>query len=195
MGNTATGSARDRVADAAVAVIARDGLDALSIRRVAAEIGVAIGTVQHHHRTRSDLVVATLERTAQRQQARAMQVPPSSTMLGTLTERLLTLLPHDEDSRQEAIVWVALAAAAARDPAIGPVQQRIVTETIDGIAAVLANAISANELPPEVDPIGLARRLHVIVDGYLLHTTAAHLTADTTTDNQFRETLAAIAGH
>lgn len=122
-----------------------------------------------------------------------MRVPPSSTTFGTLTERLLTLLPHDDSSRQEAIVWVALAAAAARDPAIGPVQQRIVTETIDGIAAVLANAISTNELPPEVDPIDLARRLHVIVDGYLLHTTAAHLTADTKIDNQFRETLAAVA--
>ncbi|MDW3218223.1 MAG: TetR/AcrR family transcriptional regulator [Acidimicrobiales bacterium] len=194
MADDAQDNARRRIADAAITVIARDGLDALSIRRVASEAGVAIGTVQHHYPTRADLVVATLERTARRQQARAMGVPRSTTLFDTLTERLLTLLPHDEDSRQEAIAWVALAAAAARDPIVGPIQRRIVSESIHGIAALLTQAINAEELPSVSDPIELAQRLDVIVDGYLLHTTAQHLTADPTTESRFRETLAAIAG-
>ena len=195
MGHDAQGGARQRIADAAITVIARDGLDALSIRRVASEAGVAIGTVQHHYPIRTDLVVATLERTAWRQQVRAMSVPRSSTLFDTLTERLLTLLPRDEESRREAIAWVALAGAAARDPVVGPIQRRIVAHSIQGIAALLAQAIKAEELASDSDATELAHRLDVIVDGYLLHTTAQHLMADPATDCRFREALAAIASY
>ena len=181
MGHDAQGGARQRIADAAITVIARDGLDALSIRRVASEAGVAIGTVQHHYPIRTDL--------------RAMSVPRSSTLFDTLTERLLTLLPRDEESRREAIAWVALAGAAARDPVVGPIQRRIVAHSIQGIAALLAQAIKAEELASDTDATELAHRLDVIVDGYLLHTTAQHLMADPATDCRFREALAAIASY
>src|SRR5262245_50943001 len=78
----------DRIADCAITVIARDGLDALSIRRVAAEAGVAIGTVQHHYPTRAELVLAALQRTAYRQQVRAMAACPGRSLIATLIARL-----------------------------------------------------------------------------------------------------------
>lgn len=100
-------------------MIARDGLDALSIRRVATEVGVAIGTVQHHFPTRAELVLTALQRTAHRQAVRAMATSRRPTTVAALVARLSSLLPHDEPSREEAIAWVALAAAAARDPLVG----------------------------------------------------------------------------
>lgn len=40
------------VMDAVVRVLVRDGLDGLSVRRVAAEAGISIGAVQHHFATK-----------------------------------------------------------------------------------------------------------------------------------------------
>ena len=182
----------ERVVDSAIAVIARDGLDALSIRRVASEAGVAIGTVQHHFPTRAELVLAALQRTADRQRARAMATPRSSTLLGTLAVRLASLLPHDDASREEAIVWVALAAAAARDTLVGPHQRRIVADSIAAITALFDRAVDADELPRDTDTTDLAERSDAVVDGYLLHAAASGTTISPRTEAQFHATLAAL---
>ena len=178
--------------DSAITVIARDGLDALSIRRVAAEAGVAIGTVQYHYPSRAELVLAGLQRTAHRQQARSIAAPREPAILATLVTRLVLLLPHDDASREEAIVWVALAAAAAHDPLVGPHQRRIVTQTVSAIEALLDRAIQSGELPDSTDTSDLADRIHVVVEGYLLHTTASAGLTSRRVQRQFRATLTAL---
>lgn len=182
----------DRIADCAITVIARDGLDALSIRRVAAEAGVAIGTVQYHYPTRAELVLAGLRRTAHRQQVRAVGARRQRTIIATLVSRLALLLPHDEASREETVAWVALAAAAARDPLVGPHQRRIVTETIVAIQALLDRAIQSGELPDGTDTFDLAERVHAVVEGYLLHTAASAGVVSRRAERQFRATLSAL---
>lgn len=179
----------DRIVDSAITVLARDGLDALSIRRVAAEAGVAIGTVQYYWPTRAELVLAALQRTAHRQQARAMTAPRKPTILATLVARLGLLLPRDDPSREEAVAWVALAAAAARDPLVGPHQRHLVAQTITGIGELLDHAIQAGELPDIVDTTDLAQRIHIVVEGYLLETAASGQLTTRQTDRQFQQTL------
>jgi AcrR family transcriptional regulator len=185
----------ERIVDGAITVIARDGLDALSIRRVAAEAGVAIGTVQYHHPSRAELVLAALQRTAQRQQVRALAAPRELTIIATLVTRLALLLPHDEPSREEAIVWVALAAAAARDPLIGPHQRRLVKQTVSAIEGLLDRAIQSGELTDDIDTSDLADRVHVVVEGYLLHTAASGGLTSRRVEQQFRATLTALFDH
>lgn len=185
----------DRIVDCAITVIARDGLDSLSIRRVASEAGVAIGTVQYHYPTRAELVLAALQRTALRQQTRAMAAPREPTTLSTLVTRLTSLLPHDDESREEAIVWVALAAAAARDPLVGPHQRRLVTQTIAGIEALLDRAIQFGELSDGTDTLDLAERIHAVVEGYLLHTAASATATSRRAETQFQATLTTLFAH
>jgi AcrR family transcriptional regulator len=185
----------DRIVDGAITVIARDGLDALSIRRVAAEAGVSIGTVQYHHPTRAELVLAALQRTAHRQQVRAMAAPREPAILETLVTRLALLLPHDDPSREEGIVWVALAAAAARDPLVGPHQRRLVKQTITAIEVLLDRAVRSGELPEGTDTSDLADRVHVVVEGYLLHTAASAGLTSRRTEQQVRATLTAMFDH
>lgn len=60
-----------RVLDAAVRVLVRDGLDGLSVRRVATEAGVSIGAVQHHYATKDALLVAAADHVTAQFQARA----------------------------------------------------------------------------------------------------------------------------
>jgi AcrR family transcriptional regulator len=185
----------DRIVDGAITVIARDGLDALSIRRVAAEAGVAIGTIQYHHPTRAELVLAALQRTAQRQQVRAMAAPRAPTIIATLVARLALLLPHDDPSREEAIVWVALAAAAARDPLVGPHQRQLVKQTVSAIETLLDRAIDSGDLHESTDTSDLAERIHIVVEGYLLDTAASAGVTSRRAERLFRATLTALLTH
>ncbi len=68
-------STADRLADAAISIIAREGFDALSVRRVAREAQVTGGTVQHHYPSKVELTVAALDRTVHRQSVRLASVP------------------------------------------------------------------------------------------------------------------------
>ncbi|WP_026453364.1 TetR/AcrR family transcriptional regulator [Saccharomonospora iraqiensis] len=57
---------RDRIARAAITVIAERGIDALTHRAVAAEAGVPLGSTTYHFATLDDLVAVALDEAAQR---------------------------------------------------------------------------------------------------------------------------------
>jgi AcrR family transcriptional regulator len=59
--NTAHGSGRQALIDAAMRVVARKGLRGLTYRQVAEEAGVTYGLVSHHFGSRDALVQETLE--------------------------------------------------------------------------------------------------------------------------------------
>lgn len=182
----------DRIADCAVRVIASDGLDALSFRRVAAAADVAIGTVQHHFPCRSDLVAAAFERTAARQAVRAMAARRGPTWIATLTNRLSALLPADESGLEEAVVWVALAAAAGREPVLGERRRRLVAETVLGMARLLDRSVDAGESRSGTDTAELAERVDAVLEGFLLQAAAGGSVVDRNTVERFVSVIEAI---
>ena len=54
-------ASRDALLDAAERIVSDEGFEALSIRRLAAECGVAVGTVYNYFASKSELVVAVIE--------------------------------------------------------------------------------------------------------------------------------------
>jgi AcrR family transcriptional regulator len=163
----------DRIADAAVAVIAREGFDALSVRRVAAEAKITGGTVQHHYPTKVALTVAALDRTVQRQQRRLAAVvhDPDTGPLARLLDELVELLPTDAASTEEAVVWIAMSAAVPGHPFVAE-RQRIASEqTQRWISGQLRAAVAAGELP-ELDRREVAPMIEAALDGMLQQTVA-----------------------
>jgi AcrR family transcriptional regulator len=76
-----TAQARDRLIDAAEAVIVRDGVANLTLDAVAREAGVSKGGLLYHFPSKSALTMAIVERLATRceaNQARALQAEPAS---------------------------------------------------------------------------------------------------------------------
>src|SRR5262245_39022892 len=114
------------IADATIAVVAQRGLDQLSVRNVARQAGVAPGTVQHHYRTRAQLLDAALERVVHRQLRRVEETGTHDSGVTALRTGLRALLPIDEARREEAVVWIAFAAAAAVSPSLGPRHREVV---------------------------------------------------------------------
>ena len=102
-----------RIAEAAIRVIAHRGFDVVSVRSVAQESGLSAGTVQYHYRTRKDLLVAALERSVERQTQRVMAARGQPGHRASLTRTLRELLPGEGVRDEDAAVWVSFGAAAS----------------------------------------------------------------------------------
>ena len=158
----------ERIADAAMVVIARDGHDALSVRRVAAEVGVTGGTVQHHYPTKLELKVAALDRCVARQSARLSLRPRADDEVDGLIQRLGSLLPFDEDRRVETVVWIAMSAAVSGEPEIASRHRQAVTAMRRWIQATIERAQRSGDVPAAVDPGVAAQLIEAGLDGTML---------------------------
>ncbi|MEJ7648801.1 MAG: TetR/AcrR family transcriptional regulator [Nakamurella sp.] len=159
----------ERIADAAVTVVARDGFDVLSVRTVAREAGVSGGTVQHHYDTRNALLLAAFAHTVDAITSRLIHSDLAGAVQEVVTRLCEQALPLDDERRRECIVWTALSAAASTHPELAHWQRRAVTLFTATLASIIRDARTAGELPQSCDPDVAAAVLVAVVDGLTLH--------------------------
>jgi AcrR family transcriptional regulator len=164
---------REAVARAARAVIARDGLDGASVRRVADELGSSTTAVTHYFSSREELMAAAIgdayQGAAERMAARAGATGGSP--LATLAATLEEALPLDDERREEARVWVAFWAGAAVSDRLRDVQRVGYAMWRDLVARLLREAARAGELRTGLDPRHEGERLLLLIDGLALQAT------------------------
>ncbi len=116
------------VMDAVVRVLVRDGLDGLSVRRVATEAGVSIGAVQHHFRTKDALLVAAADHVTTQFKTRAEQRTREAMDQQGATAAFLAfcllLANAADDDVAPSVVWLWYAAKATQQ---GPVAHAFAT--------------------------------------------------------------------
>jgi DNA-binding transcriptional regulator YbjK len=167
-------SRRHEIAEAVWRIVVRDGVSAVSIRDVAAEAGLAVGSVRHVFTTKAELLQYSMalvhERVAERVQAHFGQKGP-----GKLAEAVLAeMLPLDDRRRTEMAVNMAVVAESPSHPSLGRVAldaQRAVEGTC---AAVLQVLRDHERIRADADLAYETDRLHALIDGLALHA----LTAD-----------------
>ncbi|MFD9888989.1 TetR/AcrR family transcriptional regulator [Amycolatopsis sp. NPDC059027] len=165
------------IAEAVFRVIRRDGLDQASLRAVAEEAGLVIGSVRHYFANHEELIVFAMRtltrRTAARIAARADQLlgdttPGSEASLDQTTELLGELLPLDETRRAEAEVWLAFSAAARIRPGIAAETAQLHEGTRLLTRRSLAEAEKRGSLGAGLDLDLEAERLAALLDGLTL---------------------------
>jgi AcrR family transcriptional regulator len=161
------------VARAARTVIAREGLDGASVRRVADELGSSTTVVTHYFSSRDELMAAAIgdayASAAERMAARAEETGGSPlAALGALLEEAL---PLDAERRDEARIWLAFWAGAAVSERLREVQRGGYATWRDLVARLLREAAGAGELRPDLDPRREGERLLLLVDGLTLQAT------------------------
>lgn len=160
-----------RIAAAAMRVVARDGFDVLSVRTVAREAGVSGGTVQHHYATRNALLLAAFAHTVDTITARLGTVDLTGPVQEVVARLCEQALPLDQQRRRECIVWTVLSAAASTHPDLAAQHTRAVTAFTSELTAILRVARAAGELPDrgDPDPDTAAAVIVAVVDGLTLH--------------------------
>lgn len=154
-------TSREQLAEALFEIAATRGLDAASVREVAAGAGVSIGAVQHHFATKDDMYAFAFAHVVDRVRARIDCVEPADPMSQQLTAVLSQLLPLDAERDREARVMTAFAVRAANSEMLGAIQR----DTLGTIRAELAAVLDATGI---ANPTTRAMLLLAAVDGLTL---------------------------
>ncbi len=165
-------SKRAAILFAVLAVVAREGLGAVSIRSVAAEAGVSVGAVQHYFASKQELVRAAVTSVIDGAETGYTAGAPRSPQ-DELWELLAHGLPHASRAPAATSVFYSFVAAGTADPWIAAT----LADAKSGVESLVADLLGV--LHPELpDGRARARRLLALSDGLTLQVLIGHLSAD-----------------
>jgi TetR/AcrR family transcriptional regulator, cholesterol catabolism regulator len=154
-----------RLSNAALAVLAREGFGGLTIRLVAAEAGVGAATAYTYFSSKEHLVAEVFWRRL------ASSVPPAENITGKPIERVIAVLRHiallvaDEPELAGAVTNALLG----RDPDVQHLRDRIARE----IRRRLVDAVGGTD--KRSDP-NLVEALELLYTGALVHAGMGYVT-------------------
>ena len=166
--DTPMSPAASMTADATIAIIAEEGFDRVSVRSVAARLGVAPGTVQYRSPSRRTLLTDALVRSVQRQAGRVVSHEIDPVKPETLVSALAELLPTGALQREDAAAWVAFGAAASTRPWLADPYWEALVIMRTWVEGVLAGARQAGLMRTDLSPAEGARLVTALVNGLAL---------------------------
>ena len=166
-------SRRHEIAHAVWRIVLRDGVSAVSIRDVAAEAGLAVGSVRHVFGSKAELLEYSMalvhEQTRDRVAAHFAIKDPRKFAEAVLAE----LLPLDDQRRTEMAVNMAVVAESPSHPGLRRVALDAQQAVSEACVALLTRLRHDDLIRPGADMAYEAERLHALVDGLALHALTA----------------------
>ena len=190
--NTLMSPAASMTADATIAIIAEEGFDRVSVRSVAARLGVAPGTVQYRSPSRRTLLTDALVRSVQRQGGRVASHEVDPAQPETLVRALAELLPTGAVQREDAAAWVAFGAAASTRPWLADPYWEALQIMRTWVEGILTDARKAGRMRVDLSPAEGARLVTAVVNGLTLDLLNAPPTESEEVIGQLRSGLGLI---
>ncbi|RCV48979.1 TetR/AcrR family transcriptional regulator [Marinitenerispora sediminis] len=182
---------RGHVVEAAFRLVVAEGIDGLSLRKVAAESGLNIGSVRHYFDGHEDLLAAAAEEAGDRMGRRLARRPveglrglTGAAALDALQALVEEVLPVDDERRAESIVVLELILAARTRPVFRPISERMAAD----LGQVVLDALAALGVR---DPEAGAAQITALIGGLTLDTVTPHGSLSV---EQLRATLRAHLG-
>jgi TetR/AcrR family transcriptional regulator, transcriptional repressor of bet genes len=154
------------IAEAVVRLVTAKGVEAASLRAVAAEAGVSMGAVQHYFRTTDEMLLFALEYGNDLLRARVPELlaerEPASPR-ETLRWFCGLLLPLDDDGRTGARLWAALIARGCVDEPT----RKLAAEAYTGLTEFFVRGLTdaAQGHAAGTDVTRAARHLMSVIEG------------------------------
>ena len=151
------------MATLATTLIARGGIDAATVRDIAAAGGYSTKVVSRYFSDKRELLLLVYRAAAERARGRLMgaRAARGDDVLACTD----ALLPLDAERRTDWAVWLAFWGMAVSDQGFSREQRRRVRSTRQFLGAVIENAAAAGELPEDTDAQWLAAELLTAVNG------------------------------
>ncbi|MEW2437664.1 TetR/AcrR family transcriptional regulator [Streptomyces caniferus] len=165
---------RRDVVDALFRIVVRDGIQRASLRTVADEAGLNIGSVRHYFAGQEELMRfamrSMLDRVGARLQHRIDALGDLSGLAAPQIRRcavelLSELLPLDDSRRAEVTVLVDFSTAARTHPALDDLARETATGTRTLVRRILARLDTAGGLRPGLALDTETERLTSLLDG------------------------------
>jgi AcrR family transcriptional regulator len=162
---------RAELAEAVWTVIRRDGLQRASVRNVAREAGLSMGSLRHYFATQSELLCFAMQLVGERARDRIRALEPVADVRQAAERLLHQLLPLDDERRAESEVWLAFTGHALVDPGQRAIHEQIHDQLRGACASAIAALADAGRVATPLDLELEAGRLHALLDGLAVHAT------------------------
>ncbi len=167
---------RAQLARAVWRIVVREGARGASVRGVAREAGLSMGSVRHFFSTQEELLGFAVEevvRQATRRIEAGAQSRTSAVAAGRPVEAALALLeqvlPLDEERLTEARVWAAFTAPPVTDAGMAAIRRQVDDELRGLCRDALTGLRELGSFHPARELDVETERLHALLDGFTLH--------------------------
>lgn len=158
------------VAEAAWRIIRRDGMEQASVRNIAEEAGVSVGSMRHYFSTQSELLRYAMNLVSERVSHRVQKMSFTGSPMDNMKCLLLEFLPNTEEKLAEMEVWYAFTARSKTDPTLKELANTVYDELRQAVGSVITYLIKHDLSRPDLDKELEIERLYALVDGLGIHT-------------------------
>ena len=158
-----------QLAEATWKIIAEEGIEQATVRKIASAAGLSVGALRHYFSTQSELLSYSMELVSERVRQRALAKTYKGNPLDIVKESIAELLPADDERRIEMEVWLVFSVKMLVDAKLRPLSENVYQEMHDGLGQVLQLLSKLGLLKDELDMEAEINRLHSLVDGLALH--------------------------
>lgn len=164
---------RRQLAEAVWRIVAYRGLGSVSLRSVASEAGVSMGSVQHYFRDKEQMILFACQHMVDLAGVGANELvdqsdqpdKPESIVRAVMHQTM----PLDAQQRAGSAVWLAFVARAAVHEELARLIREAWSETQRMLAQQLRTAQQRSEVSADVDAEREALVLMTMADGMMLH--------------------------
>ena len=142
---------RERFAQAAMSLIARHGMEGVTMRAVAAEAGLSYGSLFHYFDSKDDLLMHAVDRLMAMQTKRFNDYGNQFTGLRALEHLLCDDAIINESSRDSWMVWMTFLYKAALHASFAKRNVQLIRGWLERITRLLNDARAAGEVRPDID--------------------------------------------
>jgi TetR/AcrR family transcriptional repressor of bet genes len=153
---------RSELVAATWAVVAAEGIEAATVRRIAEEAGCTTGRITHYFADKEEVLVAALRRVHQAAGRRMLAAIGPLSGLAALRAVLAEALPLDQERILEWRVWLAFWGSAATSTRLQAEQHERYREW----RALLKRVLATAQLPAGIDLDRLVDQIVALVDGF-----------------------------
>ena len=172
---------RTQIAEAVWAIVAFRGFEAVTLRSVAAEAGVSMGTVQHYFTNKEEMIYFACTQFVEQASSGAESLMEQSndpnaprTIIRAVMQQTM---PLNEEQRVGSAVWLAFVSRAAVDGQLGKFIQEAWNGLHRFVSAQLKSAQEAGQIPATLDTAIEAASLIALADGLAAHLLVGQYTA------------------
>jgi AcrR family transcriptional regulator len=159
---------REEIVDAAVSVIARDGLSSASLRSIAREIGYTTGVVMHYFRDKEELLVAAAEAVFGPYEELLAEALEMEDAFEGLRRICVLPLPTTREKALIARVYAQLLGSLDSEPAVAEVCRKRYGAFRRGLQSLLAKGQKSGAFRDDFEPAMQCDILCALIDGLAL---------------------------
>ncbi len=142
---------KEKFIGAAMRLIARKGLEGVTMRAVAAEAGLSYGSLFHYFDSKDDLLMHAVRYSTSAQTRRVNEYSSQYSGLKALEHLLCDDVIINESSRDAWMVWMTFLYKAAVHKPFAEMNTELIAGWLDRIAALLTEALASGEISSSVD--------------------------------------------